>query len=659
MSFRTVRVPEGREGPFVAAEKLVSEFFRQRKDAPQQGTIEIFGERYVLVRAASLSVEFFELCRDLYGAGREGEADDFARNILFDLAHAIGKADAKNFHAKMHPEGPIERLSAGPIHFAHTGWAFVDIFPESRPSPDENYYLIYDHPSSFESDAWRAKEKTRDFPVCIMNAGYSSGWCEESFGVVLVASEILCRAKGDDCCRFIMAHPSRIEGFVEEYAVSRPLEAARIRGRQIPDFFARKRAEEQLRRSHEELEQRVAERTAELSAANERLRREIVEREKVEHELRQAHKLEAVGRLAGGVAHDFNNLMAIVLTWAGIFERRMVADDPRREELAHIRDAAERASGLTRQLLAFGRAQSLHRQPLDLGQVVAELRRTLMPLIGEDVELVTDLAADAPPIEADRSQIEQAVMNLVVNARDAMPGGGTLTLSLRSIELAAPSRVATGELAPGRYVTLEVRDTGVGMDDETITRIFDPFFTTKPDGQGSGLGLSIAYGVVMQSGGGIAVTSAPSGGSQFVLYFPAAAGTLVTPAARPARAANGRGETLLVVEDQAQLRRALEEALSECGYRVLVAQGGADALEILAREPVDLILTDVIMPKMSGVELAVRASTIAPRARVLLMSGYAPETVAASEAARRYPSLAKPFAPDELLRKLREILDRA
>jgi PAS domain S-box-containing protein len=247
MSPTTVKVSKEMEPLFAKAEAVVSEYFRQRKDAPSQGTIEVFGQRYVLVRGAALSVEFFCLVRELFGKGREAEAEDFARNMLFDLAHAVGKSDARNFHAKMNLSDPIERLSAGPIHFSHTGWAFVDISPESRPSPDENYFLLYDHPQSFEADTWIQSGLKPDFPVCIMNAGYSSGWCEESFGVRLVATEILCRAKGDPCCRFIMAPPDRIEEHVARYLKEVPHFAKTMSAHTIPDFFSRKRLEEDLR----------------------------------------------------------------------------------------------------------------------------------------------------------------------------------------------------------------------------------------------------------------------------------------------------------------------------------------------------------------------------------------------------------------------------
>jgi len=248
MALKTVKVPKEMEPLFAKAEEVVSTYFGKRKTEPEKGTIEIFGERYIMVRAAALSVEFFDLVQSIVGDERKGEARDFALNILFDLAHAIGKSDAKNFHNKMNLLNPVERLSAGPIHFSHTGWAYVDIFPESRPTPDENYYLIYDHPFSFESDAWERLGRRADFPVCIMNAGYSSGWCEESFGVGLVAHEIMCKAKGDDCCRFIMAPPLRIEAHIKKYADKNPALAARVAPYEKHDFFKRQReAEERVK----------------------------------------------------------------------------------------------------------------------------------------------------------------------------------------------------------------------------------------------------------------------------------------------------------------------------------------------------------------------------------------------------------------------------
>lgn len=273
----TVRVPALFEAPFLRAQDYVRRYFADRVENPDAATISIAGERYVLLRAASLSVEFIELVMKLYQDQGEVEARSVANNLLFDLAHALGRADAQAFQAKMGVTDPIERLSAGPIHFAFSGMAFVDISPESRPSPDEDYFLIYDHPFSFESHSWLAKNKRSEAPVCVMNAGYSSGWCEESFGLRLVAVEIECCASGGDHCRFIMAPPSRIEGHLARFPPRKTdSSAAPHAAPVVPEFFQRKRLEAELREANERLEQRVLKRTAELELATEQLRHQAL-----------------------------------------------------------------------------------------------------------------------------------------------------------------------------------------------------------------------------------------------------------------------------------------------------------------------------------------------------------------------------------------------
>lgn len=272
----TVRVPALFEAPFLRAQDYVQRYFADRVENPDAATISIAGERYVLLRAASLSVEFIELVRKLYQEQGESEARGVANNLLFDLAHALGRADARAFQAKMGVTDPIERLSAGPIHFAFSGMAFVDISPESRPSPDENYFLVYDHPYSFESHSWLAKGKKSDSPVCVMNAGYSSGWCEESFGLSLVAVEVECCAAGGEHCRFIMAPPSRIEGHLSGFSLPSGGAAKGHAALVVPEFFQRRRLEAELRKSNEQLEQRVRQRTEELELATEQLRHQAL-----------------------------------------------------------------------------------------------------------------------------------------------------------------------------------------------------------------------------------------------------------------------------------------------------------------------------------------------------------------------------------------------
>jgi PAS domain S-box-containing protein len=234
------------------AQEYVGRFFAERQDSPEHARIEVFGQRYMLVRARSMSVEFFEMIQRLYSDKGEVEARSVARSLLFDIAHAMGLSDARDFAERMHLEDPIAKLSAGPIHFAFAGWAFVDISADSRPSPDENFYLLYDHPYSFECDSWLSAGKRTDFPVCVMNAGYSSGWCEASFDVPLVSAEIMCRAKGDEHCRFIMAHPAHIQAHIQAYFQAQPGHAHDTRGYEIPGFFSRKKQEDELRNREEQ-----------------------------------------------------------------------------------------------------------------------------------------------------------------------------------------------------------------------------------------------------------------------------------------------------------------------------------------------------------------------------------------------------------------------
>jgi len=659
------------EEALAKARDTVARYFRECTGEPGSGIIEISGERYVLIRAGALSVEFFDLVRDLYGIERREEADGFARNILFDLAHAFGKSDARILQNKMNLTDPMARLATGPVHFAYAGWAAVEFSSESNIEPDEErFFAVYDHPSSFEADAWtRAGRAPLDFPACIMNAGYSAGWCEESLHLKLVASEILCRAKGDHTCRFIMAHPSQIEQHVANYMQREAHLSLSMKGYAVPDLFARKRMEEELRDAHDELEDRVRLRTAELTAANELLKREMAERAQIERQLRQAAKMEAIGRLSGGVAHDFNNLLAVILTRTDLLLRRLerfeysapLADAI--SDVDEIKRASERAAKLTRQLLTFGRAQVLHHETLELNELVGELARTMVPLVGEDIVLVPDLSQKNLYVYADRGQIEQAMMNVVVNARDAMPNGGVLTIETASVELREAARISTGELRAGTYNVLTLRDTGDGMSEEVLAQIFDPFFTTKAPGKGTGLGLSTVYGTVQQSRGGIDVTSNLGRGTTFAIYLPAVEARERMPvrlSSSPPRWVGGT-ETVLLAEDERELRRAVAEVLTECGYRVHAASTPHEALAIAESHPdaIHLLVTDVLMPKMGGGELAQKVLAARPRIRVLFMSGYAPDAAIHGPLMEAGATLlVKPFRPDELARKVRKVLDR-
>ncbi|MCA9713913.1 MAG: response regulator, partial [Myxococcales bacterium] len=411
----------------------------------------------------------------------------------------------------------------------------------------------------------------------------------------------------------------------------------------------------------------VQQRTEELVEANEDLRKEVRERERAEQalvesesKLRHAQKMESIGRLAGGIAHDFNNLLTVMLSYCELVLVSLEEGDETREDVEEIKAAAERASKLTRQLLAFGRQQIFEVKVLDLNDLIEEMIPMLERLIGEDIVLDVTMSPGAGKVLADRGQLEQVLMNLVVNARDAMPTGGTLGIATGSIALDADDPTEHPELRAGRYARLRVTDTGTGMDAKTRARIFDPFFTTKPTGKGTGLGLSTAYGIVKQSEGAISVQSEVGDGSTFDVLLPEtdqeSEGTVVTPKKSRGRAGN---ETVLLVEDESQVREVIRSVLERNGYSVLEADGAERALELCEVHgvDVDLLLTDLVMPQMNGRQLAREILRRRPETKVLYMSGYASE-VAVRMGIRDgdLDFLAKPILPGALVAKVREIL---
>jgi len=389
---------------------------------------------------------------------------------------------------------------------------------------------------------------------------------------------------------------------------------------------------------------------------------DITEHKRLEEQLRQAQKMEAVGRLAGGVAHDFNNILTAIRGYSDLLLLGFARNDPRRADVEEIQSATERAAGLTRQLLAFSRRQVLQPKVLDLNAVIAGAEKLLRRLIGEHIRLVVRFEPALGAIRADAVQVEQVVINLAVNAREAMPGGGTLTIETANV--LADVGAQSGERAPmppGRYVELRVVDTGVGMNAETKRRLFEPFFTTREMGKGTGLGLATVYGIVKQSGGFIWVESEPGRGTTFTLQLPRVEGSADSPDGAPSAQQELRGtETILVVEDEAAVRAVVCRALRAHGYTVLEAEDAARALQ-LASPPdlhLDLLLTDVVMPGLSGTALAQRLLEERPDLRVVFMSGYTDEALGRHgvlEPGTRF--IQKPFASDDLLRVVRDALD--
>ena len=385
--------------------------------------------------------------------------------------------------------------------------------------------------------------------------------------------------------------------------------------------------------------------------------RDVTDKRRAQEMLQQTQKMDAVGQLAGGIAHDFNNILTTIKSYSQMGTERLLHGDPMRADLEEIDQAADRAASLTHQLLAFGRRQVMQPRTLALGAVVLDMEKMLRRIIGEDVTLDVRLAPAPLYVHADRGQLEQVIVNLAVNARDAMPGGGRLTLVIDRLE------EKTRGPGPGAYVRLRATDTGIGMSPEVLSRAFEPFFTTKPAGKGTGLGLATVYGIVQQSGGSVSVESEQGLGTTFQILLPESRPESATPAEpAPPRVHLGGSETILLVEDEDSVRMVLQRMLSQLGYTVLTATHGEDALRLRShyKGRLDLIISDLVMPMMSGPQLIERMRELGEPARVLFISGYAGDAILRRDG---FPPgtefIQKPFPLDALPRKVREILDAA
>jgi PAS domain S-box-containing protein len=407
----------------------------------------------------------------------------------------------------------------------------------------------------------------------------------------------------------------------------------------------------------------------ELLADRKRLKMQA-ERDRIEHQHQQLHGLESLGQLAGGVAHDFNNLLAVILNYATFVSEDVARELPQtdwlsiRDDVQQIQIAAERAVGLTHQLLVFARREVVQPCALYLNDVIGGIEPLLVRTLGEHVELSTDLSAGVGPVLVDPSQLEQVLLNLAINARDAMPGGGSLTIHTASTEMNGTRAEGRSALRPGRYATLKVTDSGTGMPREVVDRAFEPFFSTKAKGHGSGLGLGLAtvYGIVTQAHGYVQIHSEPGVGTAFTIVLPETSQPVAEPSAQPQAAEGTQGETVLVVEDEIALREATRRILARNGYQVITAANGRDAIEAASSHPggIDLLVTDVIMPEMSGKEAADRIQALYPSVRVLFMSGYSEGILSAEGVLETGINLLeKPFTEKSLLAMLREVITLA
>jgi signal transduction histidine kinase/ActR/RegA family two-component response regulator len=427
-------------------------------------------------------------------------------------------------------------------------------------------------------------------------------------------------------------------------------------------------SQEALHEAHRDLERRVEERTAALGHANDELRREMADRQaaesartQLEEQLRHAQKMEAIGRLSGGIAHDFNNLLTAISGYSELLMKELDGS-PLKADVEEIHNAADRAATLTGQLLAFSRRQILSPESVVLNQRVTDLSRMLNRLIGEHIAIDLRLATDLWPVRADVAQLEQVLVNLALNARDAMPQGGRLSIETANRDVSVNDAQAL-EISAGPFVELRVRDTGVGIPPDLKARIFEPFFTTKPKGAGTGLGLSMVYGFVRQSGGAISVDSTPGEGTTFSLLLPRTDETIDdAPLLRTSQPQTERGSgTVLIAEDERALRRLSANVLGQAGYRTLEAADGQQALEMFQVHAfsVVMVVTDVVMPRMGGIELARRLRKARPDLPILFVTGYVEKSESLHESAAGTPVLLKPFAPEALLRAVSSAIQAA
>jgi signal transduction histidine kinase len=471
----TVNVPEQFEAIFQKAQEYVNTYFSQKTEDASKGKIEVFGQRYILIRASSMSVEFFDTIKNMFKDWGEDKASETARNLLFDFAHAIGKMDARNFHKRMNLIDPIEKLSAGPVHFSHTGWAFVDISAQSRPTTDENCYLIYDHPFSFEADAWEKNGRKSNFCVCAMNAGYSSGWGEESFGIPLVASEIMCKARGDSTCRFIMAHSSKIEQHVQTYLQSHPDITGNATNYRIGGFFQERRL--------------AAQRQAQLVEELEKVNRELKDFAYIiSHDLKAP--LRGITTLAEWISTDYADKL----------------DDQGKEHFNLLISRVARMQNLINGILQFSRVDRTKEEKVvvNLNELVSEVIDTVAP----PKDIAITIECKLPTLECERTRLTQVFQNLISNAIKYMgkPQGW----------------IKIGCAEVNGFWEFSVADSGQGIDEKYFEKIFLLFQTLSSNdkAESTGVGLTIAKKIVELWGGKIWVRSKVGEGSTFYFSMP-------------------------------------------------------------------------------------------------------------------------------------------
>ena len=618
----SVIVPEDMKPLFDLAQQTVGEYFRDLKMNPGKGTIEINDQRYVLVRASTLSIDFLNTIQKLYADRGSAEALTIGKNFLFDISHVIGLNDARNFHAKMNLTDPIAKLSAGPVHFAYTGWAFVDILPESHPTPDEDFYLVYRHPYSFEADSWKRSGQKADTPVCIMNSGYSSGWCEASFGIPLTAVEVTCRGRGDEHCTFLMSPPHRIQQHLDRYVEQHDHQYHGQAQYEIPTFFERKKVEEEMQRSRE---------MAEASA-------------------------KAKADFVANMSHELRTPLNAILGFAGLMNQTGL-DAKQKDYMEAIVNSGNSLLAIINDILDLSKLDAARLVPektrFNIQELLHAIQVMLTPKAAEQ-GLEFSCSVDAAiryPVLGDPMRLRQVLVNLVGNAIKFTQKGGVC------VHCAVQHREQNTVV-----ILFRIKDTGIGIAAEKHATIFDRFNQgdnniTRNYG-GTGLGLAIARQLVTLMGGEIALKSEPGKGSEFSFSLPfvitddADVTAGITEA--KATAQSGEKQSVLIVEDNQMNQKLAQIILHNNGFETTIANNGKEALQILQDQTFDAVLMDIQMPQMDGCQTtAAIRKELKLTMPIIAMTAYALNSEreqCIQEGMNDY--LAKPFQEKDLLEKL-------
>jgi CheY-like chemotaxis protein/nitrogen-specific signal transduction histidine kinase/predicted hydrocarbon binding protein len=568
---------------FEAAEKTVGAYFDQMQVDPSKASIEIAGQRYVLLRASSLSVDFIQVVQQLYADKGPEEAFDIGRNFLFDIAHVIGMEDAANFHETMDLTDPIAKLSAGPVHFAYSGWAFVELLSDSNPSPDEDFYLHYRHPYSFEAEAWINAGKSSEKPVCIMNSGYSSGWCEKSFGMELTAVEVSCRACGDEYCSFIMAPPHKIEEHLQKYSSNEKKRS--YSEYSIPTFFNRKKVEEQIQ---------IAKEKAESSDL-------------------------AKSQFLANMSHEIRTPLNTIMGYADILTKEL-QDEELKEYIQNIQYSSQHLLSIINDILDLSKIEAgqlmLHEGPCDLMLMMKKMEDAGQSLLREGKKVELEWAIDEnihPIIQTDRIKLQQILFNLLSNA----------------IKFTEFGSIQWGCTFKGEKLLFYMKDTGIGIPEEKAELIFEMFQQVDSSVSrkfgGTGLGLTITKRLVELLEGEIWMESQVGKGSTFYFSLPYKIAKQdlkeLRSKANFENSEHPTGYRILLAEDNLMNQKMTAFILRKAGYEVLLADNGKEALTIYEEQAnnIDLILMDIQMPIMDGFD-AVKAI----REKELNMLSYIP-----------------------------------